>query len=197
MLRFSPTAWAKLLYLRDFGETEVGGFGITDADDLLFVREFVLVEQLCTELTVSFVDEAVADFFDRQVDLGRQPEQFARVWVHTHPGYDPRPSFTDEETFERVFGDCDWAVMAIVARGGDSFARLHWQQGQVSLPLEMSVDYSQPFGGTAIDEWETEYLANVWDEATCWGTVSTDQPEEGVGMWDRALTFETLGLEAS
>ena len=27
-LRFSPTAWAKLLYLRDFGRTEVGGFGI-------------------------------------------------------------------------------------------------------------------------------------------------------------------------
>ena len=28
VLRFSPTAWAKLLFLRDYGETEVGGFGI-------------------------------------------------------------------------------------------------------------------------------------------------------------------------
>jgi len=28
-LRFSPTAWAKLLFLRDRGPTEVGGFGIT------------------------------------------------------------------------------------------------------------------------------------------------------------------------
>ena len=27
-LRFSPYAWAKLLFLRDLGETEVGGFGI-------------------------------------------------------------------------------------------------------------------------------------------------------------------------
>ena len=27
-LWFSPTAWAKLLYLRDLGDTEVGGFGI-------------------------------------------------------------------------------------------------------------------------------------------------------------------------
>ena len=28
ILRFSPTAWAKLLFLRDYGPTEVGGFGI-------------------------------------------------------------------------------------------------------------------------------------------------------------------------
>jgi len=31
-LRFSPTAWAKLLYLRDLGETEVGGFPASDHD---------------------------------------------------------------------------------------------------------------------------------------------------------------------
>jgi hypothetical protein len=33
-LRFSPTAWGKLLYLRDRGGTEVGGFGIAPAADL-------------------------------------------------------------------------------------------------------------------------------------------------------------------
>ena len=38
-LRFSPTAWAKLLYLRDLGDTEVGGFGISAADDLLYVED--------------------------------------------------------------------------------------------------------------------------------------------------------------
>ena len=194
-MRFSPTAWAKLLFLRDFGETEVGGFGITDVDDLLFVRELALVEQLCTEVNVSFVDEAVADFFDRQVDRGQQPEQFARVWIHTHPGDDPRPSITDEETFERVFADCDWAVMAIIARGGDTYSRLRWRQGKVSVPLDVAVDYSKPFDRTDFAEWETEYLANVWDEATCWETVATDQPEEGVDSWDSALAFETLGLE--
>ena len=29
VLRFSPTAWAKLLYFRDRSDTEVGGFGVT------------------------------------------------------------------------------------------------------------------------------------------------------------------------
>ena len=37
-LRLTPYAWAKLIYLRDLGETEVGGFGITAADDLLLVE---------------------------------------------------------------------------------------------------------------------------------------------------------------
>ena len=32
-LRLSPTAWAKLLFLRDLGDTEVGGFGIAAADE--------------------------------------------------------------------------------------------------------------------------------------------------------------------
>ena len=61
-LRFSPTAWAKLLYLRDLGETEVGGFGISAADDLLCIEDIELVQQVCTGVSVAFDDQAVADF---------------------------------------------------------------------------------------------------------------------------------------
>ena len=42
-LRFSPYAWAKLLYLRDRGDTEVGGFGISCPEDLLLVEDVRLV----------------------------------------------------------------------------------------------------------------------------------------------------------
>ena len=45
-LRFSPTAWVKLLFLRDAGESEVGGFGITASDDLLFIKDVQLVGQV-------------------------------------------------------------------------------------------------------------------------------------------------------
>ena len=69
-LRFSPTAWAKLLFLRDAGDTEVGGFGISAADDLLFIEDVQLVRQVCTMASVAFDDASVADFFDRQVDAG-------------------------------------------------------------------------------------------------------------------------------
>ena len=78
-LRFSPTAWAKLLYFRDKTDNEVGGFGITQLDDLLFVIDFVTIKQEVTGVSVKFDDEAVADYFDAQVDLGRKPEQFARI----------------------------------------------------------------------------------------------------------------------
>jgi len=92
ILRFNPTAWAKLLYFRDKTDNEIGGFGITEADDLLYVTDFVTVKQQVTAVSVKFDDNSVADFFDSQVDLGRKPEQFARHWLHTHPGSLAEPS---------------------------------------------------------------------------------------------------------
>src|SRR5689334_18540998 len=110
VLRFNPTAWAKLLFLRDAGKTEIGAFGISASDDFLLVEDVELVRQTCTWATVEFDDEGVANFFDEQVDKGRQPESFARLWLHTHPANSAEPSGTDEETFSRVFGRSTWAV---------------------------------------------------------------------------------------
>lgn len=161
-LRFNPTAWAKLVFLRDYGDTEVGGFGIAAADDLLYVEDVALVGQACTGMSVAFDDASVADFFDRQVDQGRRIEQFARIWVHTHPGDCPKPSATDEETFSRVFGRNDWAVMFILAQDGQSYARLHFGVGPGgSVMVPVTVDYSRPFSSSDYGAWEEEYLANV------------------------------------
>lgn len=161
-LRFSPTAWAKLLYFRDAGQSEVGGFGIAPADDLLYVEDVQLVRQVCDVASVSFDDHAVADFFDRQVDAGRRPAQFGRIWGHCHPGACPQPSLTDEGTFARAFGPSDWAVMFILARDGQTYARLEFHigpGGAVLLPVE--VDYRRPFPGSSQAAWHEEYLTNV------------------------------------
>jgi len=164
-LRFSPTALAKLLYFRDKSENEIGGFGITPADDLLFVQEFVTVKQKVTFASVRFDDEAVANFFEDQVDLGRQPQQFARIWVHCHPGDCPRPSETDEDTFARVFGGCAFAIMCIVAHGDQSYARISFNVGpggQVLIPVQ--VDYSETFEGSNHIQWDQEFKDNVHEE---------------------------------
>ena len=103
-LRFSPFAWAKLLFLRDCGDTEVGGFGISAEDDLLLIEDVRLIGQHTTLVSVEFDDEAVADYFDEQVDAGLPPERFFRLWLHTHPGDSAEPSATDEESAPDVSG---------------------------------------------------------------------------------------------
>jgi proteasome lid subunit RPN8/RPN11 len=157
-LRLTPYAWAKLLCLRDLSRAEVGGFGVSRPGDLLLVEDVRLVRQECTSVTVKFDDQSVADYFDAQVDEGRAPEQFARIWVHTHPGHSPNPSCTDEETFERSFGSSDWTVMFIVARGGQSYARLRISTGpggELILPVE--VDFQSAFPAADPASWEAEY----------------------------------------
>ena len=164
-LRFSPTAWAKLLFMRDVTDNEVGGFGITEAEDLLFVTDFVLVKQKVTCVTISFEDESVADLFEDQVEAGRQPEQFGRIWLHSHPGDSPEPSCTDESTFARVFGSCDWAIMFIVAQDSKTFARLRFNAGpggEVKIPVY--VDYSYEFDAADFELWKQQYLANVVED---------------------------------
>lgn len=162
VLRFSPAAWAKLLFFRDAGAVEIGGFGITAPDDPLNIREFVTLKQEVSSVTVEFDDEAVADLFEDQVDRGLQPHQFARIWLHTHPGNSPHPSGVDEATFRRVFGGCDWAVMFILAQGGDVYARLQFNAGpggSVEIPVE--VDYATPFEAPDFEAWIDEYDRNV------------------------------------
>lgn len=206
-LRFSPTAWAKLLYLRDSGDSEVGGFGISASDDLLSVEDVQLVRQVCTGISVAFDDAAVADFFDRQVDLGRRPEHFGRLWLHTHPGNSSDPSGTDEETFARVFGRTEWAIMFILARGGESYARLRFHVGpggDVDLPV--CLDYSRPFAASNHAAWQEEYLANVQiaesplfsglDPEVVPRAAATVDPwdEDWLLAWDRPFQEEEPGF---
>jgi hypothetical protein len=161
-LRLTPYAWAKLLFLRDAGPTEIGGFAISAESNLLLIEDFRLVKQCCSVATVRFDDESVADFFDEQVDRGLAPERFGRIWVHTHPGCSPLPSVTDEETFTRCFGGADWSLMLILACGGKTYARLRFGVGPTaSLILPIEID----FGGacSAMDHavWEQEYRDHV------------------------------------
>jgi hypothetical protein len=165
VLRFTPWAWAKLHYFCHFGDTEIGGFGVGRTDNLLMIEDFVTVRQRVSAVSVAFEDDAVADLFEAHVDMGRKPEQFARVWVHTHPGNCPNPSGIDEATFKRVFGGCTWAVMFILARGGQTYCRQRFNVGpggEVIIPVE--VDYAQPFAGSDQAAWRAEYEQNVHPE---------------------------------
>ena len=145
-LKFTPYAWSKLLFLRDLGDTEVGGFGISSEHDLFLIEDVRLVRQNCTAMSVAFEDEAVADFFDDQIDQDRQPEHFGRHWIHTHPGNRAEPSSTDEETFARVFDSAAWSVMFILAQGGETSARLKFGCGPArSFSCQSPLNGMHPF----------------------------------------------------
>lgn len=92
-LVFSPLAWLKLQFLCHAGPTEVGGFGLSHPDDLLYVEDVLVVRQRCTLATVAFNDAAVADLCDDMADAGIGLNRCLRIWLHTHPGAsaDARP----------------------------------------------------------------------------------------------------------
>jgi hypothetical protein len=137
-------------------------FGISAENDPLLVEDVRLVTQSADVVNVAFHDEAVAEFFEASVDEELRPERFARIWIHTHPGDSAEPSFTDEATFERVFGHCDWAVMAILARGGERYARLRFAAGPGGqLRIPMQVDWEAPFPASDHAAWRAEYERSV------------------------------------
>jgi hypothetical protein len=185
-LRFTPTAWAKLLMLRDLGDTEIGGFGIAASDDPLLITDIGLVTQSCSIATLEFDDSAVAEFFDQQVDLGLHPTEFGRTWIHTHPGSSAEPSGTDEETFARVFGHADWAVMFILARGGQTYCRLEYhKQPAAGFELPVEIDYQQPFQASDHTAWEADYLVKV--HKRIWEVMPPVKPGEGAGQQNASV----------
>jgi len=162
-LMLSPLAFLKLSYYCHAADTEVGGFGISEVTDPLLVQDMVLIKQCSTIVTTELDDEAVADHIEQQALLGIPPNRCGRIWIHTHPGSSAAPSMTDEMTFERCFSGCDWSVMAILAKGGESYARLQINTGpgaQVRVPIE--VDWA------AWPKWAAEHAQELPHRVKHW-----------------------------
>lgn len=182
-LRFTRCAWGKLVYVNELSTTEISGFCIANANDLLLVEDIAFLQQVNTGASTLLDDEAVANHFDDQVDAGRKPAQFARIWLHTHPGAKfvnktgrnrritninddllvPSPSWIDENTISRVFGNCDWAVMFIYGGGSTGYARLSLKKpmdGQIILPVKIQKKGKNPTKKDFI-KWKQEFEKNI------------------------------------
>ena len=164
-LRFTPYAWAKLHWLCHYGDTEIGAFGVTHNQDPLLVEDVLLVQQVTTSVSVEFDDEGVANFFEDMVDGGREPQNFARIWCHTHPASSATPSIVDEKTFREVFGECDWSIMFILAKGGATYARISvGTNPKIVTEIAVEIDFSEEFAGSEHTDWAIEYHANVEEQ---------------------------------
>lgn len=179
-LTFSHFAWTKLCYFRDKGPTEIGCYGLSDPDDPLRITDVLMVDQECTSVFAEMDGESLAKLMDEMYEKGIKPERFTRTWIHTHPGNSANPSSVDEQTFEKNYGDAPWAIMAILARGGDFYARLRLKSGafDISTPLSYAVEpavYNQE------KQWEELYNKHVTEKkyqySGTWNGVA-----QGVGL---------------
>lgn len=162
-IRFTPYAFAKLSFLRDVGNTEIGGFGIAGTDDPLLITDIWLPEQECTLTTVELDGESLLDYRKamRQQDIDEKHS--FRVWIHTHPKMDATPSATDWDTFSELFEHTEWGVMVILSKTEDKFARVCYGGDGPTAETDIGfvVDYSVEFQSSNHADWLQEYASAV------------------------------------
>lgn len=169
-LRLTPFAFSKILYFRDCGPTEVGGYGICGTDDPLLITDVCLIKQECTSVTLEFDEQDSIEFVEKMSDLGLEPWRFSNFFWHTHPGNCPEPSSTDEENFNKNFSHPHWAIFYILAKEGDEYCRLRTNVGPgVEVKLDVEIDYKISFPATDFIAWGKEYKDKVTEAK--WGFV--------------------------
>ncbi len=161
ILRFSPTAWAKLLFLRDCGDTEVGGLGIASVADLLYVEDVALVRQVSPACLWPFSMKRWPTFSTGRWTPG-QVQQFAHL-----AAYPSRQLLPAQPDRRRDFYEGFWQkpVGSDVYPGPRrrSYARLQFNVGPGGgLTIPVAVDYSRSFAGSNHAAWEKEFLENVF-----------------------------------
>ncbi|HQR44307.1 MAG TPA: hypothetical protein PLX97_16540 [Gemmatales bacterium] len=144
----------------------MAGLGLSAEHDPLYLQDILVINQKATVSTVAFDDEAIADLFDTMTDQQIPPNRFSRIWLHSHPGASARPSSVDELTFRRVFGGCDWSVMAIISRTANTYARIQFSAGPGgSWEIPVVVDWQAWPSVSSLDshlaQWRQEYEQHV------------------------------------
>ncbi len=107
----------KLKFWIDMSFGEFGGFAVTaDPNDRFKITDFIILPQTASGGHADLDNMAIAKYTCKMVKSGLQPNQFSRIWFHTHGGsgyFGPHSSTDDDNTFVRAFGQCDWSVMLI------------------------------------------------------------------------------------
>jgi hypothetical protein len=168
-LRFSPYAYAQLVWLYDRSTYEVGAFGVSSINDPTYIRFLALPKQEVGAASVEFDEDDLPNYMDDMLDEGFQPCECFRIWIHTHPQMGPSPSGTDVSTFREAFGTPSWAIMCIYGKDDQFHAELRHSTGPntpiaLPSPMDVVIDYAGEFEGVSkedAEEWEQEYVKNV------------------------------------
>jgi hypothetical protein len=184
-LKFTAYAYAKLLYIRDRGNTEVAGYCVTATEDPLLVTDFILIKQQCTSATFDLDPEDGVEYMERMMDAGLPPWAFSNILCHTHPpGCSPHPSDTDEINFKKAFSHPNWAIMLIIAENSAAYCRLKINIGPgIIRELQIAIDWSIPFEKSDMESWKIEYESKVTEKVTQVKEVIGAFPKSDDPLW--------------
>ncbi len=115
-LSIAAKAIRKMQFWLEQADGEFAGFGFCgNVQKPLRITDFILLDQRTGGAHADLDDMAVGLYYNDMAEMGLEPVQYGRIWFHTHPFglTQPSPSGGDDHTFERAFGDCNWAVMLV------------------------------------------------------------------------------------
>lgn len=165
VLRFSPFAYAKLIYWRDIGQTEIGCYAIMGTSDPLLITDLKMIKQTCSSVSVDFDKEDSIKFVEEMTDKGLSPWQHSSCFIHTHPGDSPSPSQADEENFRDNFSIANCSIFYILAKGGKDYTRMRFNVPPgIDVDIRTQIDYSLPFKASDHEAWKKEYDDKVTEK---------------------------------
>lgn len=155
----------------------------------LVIEDFLLIRQA---IGPAHVDLDMDHWADRQAELfdSRNIEPWrTSCWAHTHPAGMNQPSGVDEKTMVDSFGGWDLAIMLIMTRDGQFYARLDvdhdftgGQRQRLSLPCSVEIDWASPgfeaITGEVIAEWEAEFVECIQETSNNWLIFENDPPDK-------------------
>jgi proteasome lid subunit RPN8/RPN11 len=161
-LQLTEHAWNKWRWMTR-KPTEVGGFGISKADNYALITDIALVPQIANTASIDFDDAGLVTYVQAQAEAGLSPLQSFRVWFHTHPSNSAEPSATDWETCNKSFAAFPWSIMAIMGKSGNTTAHLCMNIDKVGsvaivIPVEKVAD---EVNATLLATWDAEHDAMV------------------------------------
>jgi len=136
-LILSSDAYRKLVWFRDQKKTEVGAMAISKPEDPLFVTDFEFLPQECTSVKTDFDTDAQNEWMETKLIDGHNPDNFARIWAHTHPGASATPSGTDWDTFQEAMGEAAWGVMLILGTSNEFVCVFRCHDQMLNIPVEV------------------------------------------------------------
>lgn len=145
-LRIEDHAFLTFVHFRDYKPDEVTMFGITKADDPLYVTEFALVKQKVNPASSDCDPEGMDDHICKYLSKGVLPLNSERIWFHSHPmtgENSANPSIKDMSTWnDNDNKHKNFMVMGILSKSGHMTCKLRIKGNASSIVAGLNSELS-------------------------------------------------------